>query len=575
MVSPSNAVGQVFFLTENSRRYSKKNSVKFSVRGGKSDYKVYLPASALLSKLRIDPINKQGEIAFSELSAWKVSSFSRTKYSSAFSADNLSDLKQIEKITRIRDDYIVFSSVGKDPSFVIDKLAKDGEHEEYQPFLLIVIGTVMFLVITIIRAMRAGLSEQDQNKWCISFIVFIFLLLKMTYYNDNVAFGVPPDERAHYQYAMHLESEGLLIPDFGNMMIDGVKNNNYLSHSPLYYHMGNILFTNKSVAAWRTFNNYLILLSFFLVLVVVHKYYRLDFFQHLFIITAFSSLPMLAFIGASINNDGLGILSGGLFFFGVHSYFLDKQYRRGANTIVLALFLAYFSKLTVFLLVSFSFIGLLAQFKMRCYKIFVSTYIYAVFVALFIISYQVFIINKYGAIIPSLKVTNPDAYYHFGFFVPEDLRISFTPVEWFFRMLQCFWESYFNIYAHVSLVKPLDWISYIIIFTHVAGFGILFYPADKGSEKILKSMLYAIIVVVMIQYGWSYVGRQSSGYTGGLQARYYLPFSMVLPFSASIVLSRLIKHRIRNLIYLLLVMCLIYGDFIYFMLHTTEQLRFL
>ena len=87
-------------------------------------------------------------------------------------------------------------------------------------------------------------------------------------------------------------------------------------------------------------------------------------------------------------------------------------------------------------------------------------------------------------------------------------------------------------------------------------------------------MLHAMIVVAIIQYCFTYVGRQSSGYTGGLQARYFLPFAMALPFAANIIISRLVKTRVKDFVYLFLSAFLIYGDFVYLFLHTTEQVRF-
>ena len=184
------------------------------------------------------------------------------------------------------------------------------------------------------------------------------------------------------------------------------------------------------------------------------------------------------------------------------------------------------------------------------------------------IAYQIYIFITYHAIIPTLNVTHPQEYLKSVYYIPEDKRKYLNIIEW----IKMYWDNiqagWFSILSHHSLVKQsiFDFIGLLVF--HIIAIIALF---SKCSNKykiyciLGKILLVSLFIVSMIQCCFSYSAHLKSGYMGGLQPRYLLPFM----FSFAI-LAALYIERFKNSFWLVIAIIILgiqalYSDFFYFL----------
>ncbi len=89
---------------------------------------------------------------------------------------------------------------------------------------------------------------------------------------------------------------------------------------------------------------------------------------------------------------------------------------------------------------------------------------------------------------------------------------------------------------------------------------------DKKSYCVLgKLSLLALFSVMAVQVTFSYTAHLHSGYTGGLQVRYLLPFMLAFAIMASIFVDRFRKIFFFNILIIVLCIQALYSDFFYFL----------
>lgn len=177
-------------------------------------------------------------------------------------------------------------------------------------------GLALFGLLRLVRR----LPPDEHPKLYVYGLFFAFFLFQAVFYAAQIPRGKAPDERAHLSYIAHLEETGRWYPDFERMQIyfwSGKPTGevSYLGHPPLYY----LLFTpfsgDSAPAVMRQWHSLRLLnlglaaaglaLLFWLVMrqslpLPLHFLYALG----------LTSIPMLPYLAASVNNDNLAIFSG-------------------------------------------------------------------------------------------------------------------------------------------------------------------------------------------------------------------------------------------------------------------------
>jgi len=103
---------------------------------------------------------------------------------------------------------------------------------------------------------------------------------------------------------------------------------------------------------------------------------------------------------------------------------------------------------------------------------------------------------------------------------------------------------------------------------HLLAIVSLFLPCKEAQKNyclIGKFTLLALFGVLIVQYFFSYKAHLHSGYMGGLQPRYLLPFMFSFAIMASIFVERFRKIFIFNIFIILICIHALYSDFFYFL----------
>jgi len=282
------------------------------------------------------------------------------------------------------------------------------------------------------------------------------------------------------------------------------------------------------------------------------------------------SVPMYAYIGASISNDTLAFLGAALFALGLIRL-IERDYTTLTyGLLAIGIGIAYFSKLTAALLIFFALLFFLIHMVLTKQWIHLGKTHLVLLGAILIpiLYYQLSIILEYHALVPTFNVTHPKQYLDSPFFVPEQFRQHLTPMQWFERMVHYIQGGWFGIHSHHSFTKP-DWTGYWgLLLLHLFALAALFMPCPeekRGYCLLGKMTLLAVFAVLIIQYFFSYKAHLHSGYLGGLQPRYLLPFMFGFAIMASIFTERFKRWFWFNIAVILICIHAIYSDFFYFL----------
>ena len=453
------------------------------------------------------------------------------------------------------------------------------------------------------------------NRKRISYIIGVYclflllLLFKMLYYAYETQGFL--DEDAHVGYVIYLEESKKIIPDYPKMhqyyliKSDGTYNYyqeaedtiNYLGHPPLYYHLMRLIanvqnengYIKVNIFAMRVANMVLIIVSFMILYYVCFTRFlrkNAGIFVHIIIGAASLAVPMIAYVGAGVSNDNLSFLGMVLLFVGILRYYEKRVNLVTYGLVGIGFMISILTKLTVgemaviVLILVFCF----DLFRKKGLKIFLNKFfaITSIFYIIPII-YFLIIYFRYHAFQPSLQILNYDYYKTTGFYVEQNARVSFS----FWEYLKYYWKNF--IYTWVAIYGPNDWTykyeSYIgwigplmvIIFPIIQMIRCFVYKSSKRG--LYLTFFGGALFTAITQFVLAYRTYLEAGYSGGYQARYYLCLIPFLVYGSgelwcdleknysSILKRKKSVQACKMIISVAICILLIYGDFLYFLLH--------
>ena len=441
--------------------------------------------------------------------------------------------------------------------------------------LLIALFSYLLLLYLYRLSKREPLEHQLTAKIILYLLFISFSLFKADYYKEHVHYTYPPDTIAHLSYIASIHEDPTLFPKFEDMyMITNAKAGNYLSHPPLYYMLMDTVYDPdipfpNNMDRFRSLN-----IALFFATLVLLAYLgleaKLDILGDFVYLSLLISIPMHAYLGSSLNNDNLALLGGLLFLIGLLK--LIKQQYSLTSYFILGLggFLAYFGKLTAAMM---AFFALLYYFvylfrKKIPFRIPKSGIAILILFLIPVVMYQLYIFMHYHAIVPTLKVTHPEEYLHSVYFIAPEQRIPMHFGEW----IKHYWENirsgWFGILSHHAFTKPSVLLIVGSLTLHLFAVFALFLPCRKREKEscvLGKIALLSLFSVMLIQILFSYTNFLHSGYTGGLQPRYLLPFMVAFAIMASVFVERFKENFLMVIVTILLCIEAIYSDFFYFL----------
>lgn len=357
---------------------------------------------------------------------------------------------------------------------------------------------------------------------------------------QTVPYGIPPDEKAHVSYLIHLEEIGRLFPDYHNRFLYSeqgaeMDHRNYLAHPPFYY---NLLkpFVPQGPRLIVSRLHDLRLVNFALALCGVALFFwigcrePLPMAFHIYFAVSLAAVPMVSYLAGSVNNDNLLLIAGGLSVYGAILFLQSKPRPAGLILLGAGLSLALLVKATAGLQLLF-LVGMVLTLKIirdrsiaafRGYRLLVFVIICLIPMAYYLWSYA-----TYQTFIPQFGHT----WYEF----PEEPVILsfFQYVRRFFRVLSLSWTGILSHESvlHGSLFSALP----LLLPLGLALWA--FFLREKRTESVFFTVhrlaLAGLLLMMVFHFTTVYRYHLASGYPGGMQARYYLalmPSVLMLSF---------------------------------------------
>ncbi len=564
---------QIYYKKSISDSYNEKRSIHpLSTR---SEHYIFpLKSYKNIGYLRIDPNTREGNITIDSLTLIDKGWF-RTRYYKL----NLSDIKPLHQIEQFKKEggSIYFVANGRDPFLEMPlKLSTPIVVRESHLDIFLKALIIAFVLSYLIYIYKTREVSQELNAKLILYALFFaFTIFKVEYYKENIHFKYPPDELAHLGYIDYVHNHHYFIPNFSDMkMVNNRHASNYLTHPPLYYEIMNLNYdTSKSILGnvpnFRNYSSLIFLLSFLLILYIGFRA-ELSVLGDFVYLSLITSIPMHAYIGASISNDTLSIFGGILFVLGLQRL-IEKRFTLGSYLLIaFGMVLAFFSKLTAAVLIFFAMLYYLFYlFKRREFpKISKVAWLILIVALIPIFYYQFSILYKYHSIVPTFDKTHPKEFFHSVFYIPPEYRIHYTIGQWFHRLLGFIEGGWFGIHSHHSFTKESWWGSFGLLVLHIFAIIALFLkcPKEKSNFCLLgKIVLLALLSTLVVQFLFSYRAHVHSGYLGGLQPRYLLPFMFGFAIMASLFVERLKSYFWGVVLVILLSIHALYSDFFYFL----------
>lgn len=575
MDTPDNTLlnPQIYFANA-GQGFSEKRSIK-SFKNQNNKYYFHLPKFTTIQQIRFDPNNQKSDINLHHISIVKYEWLKRTIYS--LPLKHLKPTHQIENFHQ-NNQTVTFTTTGNDPQlytkFNIQKVSETNHFPLYQLLLSMLITSILFYLYHLYST--SVLNDLLSAKLILYLLFLFFAFYKASYYKEHVKFSYPPDELAHLSYIQYVHTHPIeFIPHYKEMvMINNHKAGNYLSHPSMYYELMNVVYDDTksiihNVPNFRDLNVLLFMASFILLLYLGFSS-SLGILGHFTYLSVITSIPMSGYLGGSITNDNLAILGGMIFILGLKRALEEKYDNLTYFILALGIFIGYFSKLTVAMLIFFALILFFIYTYLHKHSFKISKLQVAI-LALFILPalvYQFDIINYFHALVPTFNVTHPQEYLKSSFYIPEEYRHYLTHWEWLERMKKYVIEGWFNIHSHHSFIKNsiIEYSGLLIL--HIFAIIALFFKCKQSPTTYCilgKIGLIALILLMVVQYIFSYKAHLSSGYMGGLQPRYLLPFMFSFAIMSSIFVERFKHIFLFNIIIVLLCIQALYSDFFYFL----------
>ena len=572
----NNTLKTQLFYTKNDFSFNEKDSVKtFNIQN--KIYSYALPLLENIQNIRFDPSNSKQQITIKKIKIIENTWITTKTY--------LIPLKEIEPLYDIENlivnqHGIKFNVTGTDPQIKINLPKKPSEIiHKFHLYTFLISLLILIIIFYLYFLYKTEIFDDKLSaKMILYSLFFFFAVFKVSYYTEHVNKFYPPDELAHLSYIEHMYSNPGLIPKFETMRTLNNKDAGlYLSHPPLYYHLMLIAYdttypimSDINIKNFRNLNNIIFIFTFMLILYLSFST-KVSLLSHLVYLSIVTSIPMYAYSGASITNDNLAILGALIFILGLKRMMLLQYSNLTYFILGLGIFISYFSKLTVAILIFFAAIFFILSLYQDKKKLQISTLQLAIILTFLlpIFYYQIHIFTTYHSIMPTFNVTYPQQYLKSVFYTPEELRLHYTPIEWLERMKEYVIGGWFGIHSHHSFIKE-SFLGYLgLLILHFFALISLFLKCSNDKLQLFcrigKITLLSLIMVLIIQYLFSYKTHLTSGYMGGLQPRYLLPFMFAFAIMASLFVERFKQYFVFNILIIIICVQVLYSDFFYFL----------
>lgn len=383
-------------------------------------------------------------------------------------------------------------------------------------------------------------------------IAFVYLMAKAVLFSENVPPGVPPDEPAHVSYAAYVGSAGRFVPRYEEMRLLDESGrfgelSNYLAHPSPYYAVIGVVGRAFGAPGTPSLDDLtrrlrhasapLFVAAAALLLVLGwRRPWSLP--GHVVYAAAVATVPAFAFVGAAVNNDVLAFLSGGIALLGISRRLEGRSDLLTATLLGAGLAVALLSKATAGLLVSVAVFATLVETWRLAPRGTRGRFLFAVLPWLVLpVLHFVPVLVRYGTPIPSLDVTNPEAFARSAFVVArEGARMPLT--AWGVGMAKALASTWLSITGHVWLpVGPAWTLGGPALLLVLAAVGLAASDRDPaGNDRTgrtlarIGSVAFAVTLAVNLVY--AHAGYVETGRLGGMHARYYLPLLPCLGVAA-------------------------------------------
>ena len=420
----------------------------------------------------------------------------------------------------------------------------------------------------------------------------LYFILKQLYF--AVFVGGTPDQRAHSAYIVEMVKNPSLLPDFAHMpmyYIDfrGLKQYlwitpgdiNYLGHPPLYYLLAAATGPVEFLPDGMIVIDYMrvIFFSIFLTSLGLVISFRLGYrhlktgspWVHALYACAIAALPEIAYVGGSANNDNLAFLGFAVFFTGVVRYHEDRLDLKTYLLIGIGFLLGSFSKLTTALIMLIMLVVILVMsiIRTRSLKLITNRYFLITLPCyLLFLVYEILIYRKYGGWQPGLALIAPEYYKTTVFYVNPEDRVPMTLFEYFRRFASGIGHSWSSLYGHNAYVNSLmNNGAAGVVYWIPAGVSAVTAAVQAVRRKADRYTIPAVLAFLgTLTYhfytGWT--GFLKNGYSGGIQARYYLPLIIAFAFIMCRTLPPLFRTEkaktAGRILAVLLILCWLAGD---------------
>ena len=421
----------------------------------------------------------------------------------------------------------------------------------------------------------------------------LYFVLKQVYYVLYV--GGCPDQRAHFSYVIEMTRNPSLLPDFASIPMyyvykwEGLTEYlypiagdvNYLGHPSLYYLLmaqtGSVRFLADGGVAFDYLRICLcnVLLASAGVLVAFRLGYRYlanrSPFAHALYAAAIAALPELGYVGASVNNDNLAFLAFTLFFAGILRYREEKLDFKTYLLIGAGFLLGSFSKLTaaLIMLIMLAVILVLSVIRTKSLKLIANKWFLLTLPCyLLFLLYEILIYRKYGAWQPGLSVIAPEHFKATAFYVAPENRVPMTVWQYLRRFAGGIAHSWSSLYGHDGVVNAMaDNGAFGLVYWIPVGVTLiaaLVRCVRRKADCVSLPVSLAFLGTLAYHFytGWS--GFLKNGYSGGIQARYYLmlivPFALVTAEALPPLLKTKKAKTAGAVLAVVLIACWLAGD---------------
>lgn len=443
-------------------------------------------------------------------------------------------------------------------------------------------------------------------------LALIFNIYKGSFYINYL--GRFPDEEAHIGYLAYVHENDNLIPEFEKIkLVNNCVDQNYervcdiyeesvsyLGHPPLYYKIldsFNIITVSDekvsvNIYALRFVNlimsNFALAIYFYLGYKLLNKNKTLN----LFFAISCVSIPLMSYLSGAITNDNLSFVASAVFFLGAYK-FLNKESFISYLLIAIGIACGMLAKITTGMMLSLCAFGFIVykivkEKSLKC--ILRKEFLLTMPIYLLVCAYFLIVYSRYGTFQPSQRLLNEEFFKTTIFYVEESARVPWNRWEHAIHYWKSFRATWTGIFSHVKVLKGFD----IFTLDSFAISAIMYLPIlylfsrnekdyKKGMKKVfLKIALIAIYITMVIQFIKVSNDFQITGYTGGYQTRYYLCVAPVLALSTTLIFKNIKNNfslssnnemlKLADYLIYLLILLMLYGDFIYLLINCTEFL---